>query len=83
MPSPDDTHFPIERLHRLFAVSALALLAVTVWVIAADHYRPWKAYQRRFRDEIEPGVTQAELRSVQEQSARQAPAEHRAAVERL
>jgi cytochrome c551/c552 len=83
MPSPDDTHFPIERLHRLFAVSALALLAVTVWVIAADHYRPWKAYQRRFRDEIEPGVTQAELRSLKEQSARQAPAEHRAAVERL
>jgi cytochrome c551/c552 len=83
MPSPDDTYFPIPRLHRLFAAAALALLAVTVWVIAADHYRPWRTYQRRFRDQIEPQMTQAQLRSLQEQPARQAPAEHRAAVKRL
>jgi cytochrome c2 len=55
MSAPDDTFYNLRRLHRLFALSAIALLAVTIWMIAADWHRPWKAYQRTSlrRPEIE------------------------------
>jgi len=49
MPASDQTWYPMKRLHRLFAVAALALLATTVWMLALDHQRPWKQYQRTAR----------------------------------
>jgi len=55
-----DKHFyNIKRLHVVFAVSSAALLAVTVWMLVADHRRTWKEYQRTFRDRIEPWMTRA------------------------
>ncbi len=65
MPSPDDTYYNIKRLHVVFAVSSLALLAVTVWMLAADHWRQWKVYQRTFRDDIQPWLTEARIRETQ------------------
>jgi cytochrome c551/c552 len=46
MPATDQTWYPMKLLHRLFAVASLALLATTVWLLAKDHQRPWKEYQR-------------------------------------
>ena len=46
MPATDQTWYPMKLLHRLFAVASLALLATTVWLLAKDHQRPWKQYQR-------------------------------------
>ncbi len=66
MPSPDATFYNLKRLHVVFALAALAMLAVTVWMIAADHFRDWKQYQRTFRDRVEPWLAEAALR--QEQS---------------
>ena len=62
MPSPDATYYNIKRLHLVFAVSSLALLAVTVWMVAADHLREWKVYQRTYRDRVEPWLTEAQIR---------------------
>ncbi len=61
MSSPDDTFFNIKRLHVVFAVSSLALLAVTIWMLAAAHLRQWKVYQRTYRDSVEPWLTEARL----------------------
>jgi len=57
-----DTFYNLKRLHVVFAASTLALLATTVWMVAADHRRPWKVYQRTYRDRIEPWLAEAELR---------------------
>jgi len=65
MPSPNDTFYNLKRLHLVFALSSLALLAVTVWMVAADHGREWKVYQRTFRDQVEPWTTQAAIRQQQ------------------
>jgi len=62
MPSTDDTYFDIKRLHAVFAVSSLGLLIVTLWMLAADHWREWKVYQRTYRDSIEPWLTEASIR---------------------
>jgi len=58
-----EKHFyNIKRLHVAFALASAALLAVTVWMLVADHRRPWKEYQRTFRDRIEPWMTRAMVR---------------------
>jgi cytochrome c551/c552 len=62
MPSPDDTFFSLRRLHVVFGVSAMVLLGVTVWMMVADHRRPWKTYQRTFREVVSPWLTEAQLR---------------------
>ncbi len=70
MPSPDDTFYNMKRLHRWFAVSALALVAATLWMLAADHWREWKKYQRMFRDRIEPWTTATALREQESEAFR-------------
>ncbi len=37
-------------LHKLFAAGGAFLLATVVWMISQDFNRPWKAYQRKFRE---------------------------------
>ncbi|AMV37277.1 c-type cytochrome [Planctomyces sp. SH-PL62] len=49
MPSADETYRSQPTLHRIFAVTSVGLLAAVVWMIAADHDRPWKRVQRDFQ----------------------------------
>jgi cytochrome c551/c552 len=49
MPVSDKTHYNLPRMHAVFALAALALLAATVWMVVADSRRPWKEYQRQYR----------------------------------
>lgn len=60
MRASSETFFNLKRLHAVFALSAIALMGATVWMIAADHRREWKVYQRTFRDEVEPKVAGTE-----------------------
>lgn len=69
MPSSTDTFYSMKRLHVMFAVASLALVACTVWMVAADHRRQWKRYQRTFRDRIEPWTTEAALREREEEES--------------
>jgi len=62
MPSSETTYYNVKRLHVVFAVASLALFAVTAWMIAADHWREWKVYQRTFRDRVEPWLSDAWVR---------------------
>src|SRR4051812_45814517 len=49
MPVPTDTFWNIRRLNKIFAISALLLVAVTLWTILQDWDRPWKVPQRDAR----------------------------------
>jgi len=87
MPATDSTYRNMRRLHAVFAASSLALVAVTVWMLAADHWREWKVYQRTFRDRIEPWLTEAQISESQtdeftarERELRRMLSEARAAV---
>ena len=44
-----DRHYNFGRMNMVFAVSALALLAVTLWMAFADYAQPWKRLQAEFR----------------------------------
>lgn len=49
MPATEETFRKTSTLHVVFAVSSIAFLGSTIWMIAADHFRPWKAIQREFQ----------------------------------
>jgi cytochrome c2 len=46
-----DRHYNFGRMNMWFAISALALLATTLWMVVADYAQPWKRYQAEFRDQ--------------------------------
>ena len=49
MPATEETYRRQTTLHIVFAVSSVVLAAVTVWMVLADHLRPWKSVQREFQ----------------------------------
>jgi hypothetical protein len=61
MPATEQTWYDLKALHVMFAVTAVALLGATVWMLAADHDRPWKQYARGYRD-LETWSAQARIK---------------------
>jgi len=55
-----DTHYRVGKLNAWFAGSSLFLLAATFWMVISDWNRPWKGYQREFKD-IEVARARAQL----------------------
>jgi mono/diheme cytochrome c family protein len=37
-------------MHVVFGIASVGMLITTFWMLAADHTRSWKGYQRQFRD---------------------------------
>ncbi len=75
-----DRHYDFGRSNMVFAWSALALLVVTIWMIAADYAKPWKRLQARFRD-LERGSVESELGAEQQRLDAQAVAQAQAEIE--
>ncbi len=50
MPATEETYRPQPILHLVFAISSIAMLLSIVWMVAADHFRPWKQVQREFQE---------------------------------
>ena len=49
MPATEETYRSQPTLHLVFAISSIAMLLSTVWMVMADHLRPWKEVQREFQ----------------------------------
>jgi cbb3-type cytochrome oxidase cytochrome c subunit len=58
MPATEETYRPQPILHLVFAISSIAMLLATVWMVMADHLRPWKQVQRDFQV-VERGMLEA------------------------
>jgi|GEM_PF-3552328 len=59
----------IRLLHVTFFIVTVLLLGVTIWMIAADHHRPWKSYQATYRSQLDPYIT--ELQRLQKETVTQ------------
>ena len=79
MPATAQTWRNQRVLHGIFAVTGTVLLAATVWMFAEDHWRPWKAVQRK-ADQIR--VTTAEWRRAQSEAESLQAEQKRLAVAR-
>ncbi|MFW5693214.1 MAG: hypothetical protein ACOCWL_03270, partial [Thermoguttaceae bacterium] len=53
----------LRHLHVWMCLSALALLAATVWLFAAEYRRPWRRYQRQYDRLVEQATGDAPSRS--------------------
>ncbi len=60
MPATEQTWRESKLMHVVFGISSLAMLVTTIWMLAADHRREWKDYQRKFQD-IETWTAQARI----------------------
>jgi len=74
MPATEQTWRNLKVLHVVFGVTAILLLLATVLMLAVDHDRPWKKYQRGFRAletwSAAAKIDEQESRSFTEQSAK-------------
>ena len=63
MPATEQTWYNQKRLHVVFGVASLVLLGATIWMLVADHYRPWKVIQGTYAD-IETRFAQLKILEV-------------------
>src|SRR5689334_17101209 len=49
MPIPTDTFWNIKRLNFVFAISAVALVLVTMWSVLQDYQQMWRKPQQNGR----------------------------------
>src|SRR4051794_6091655 len=67
MPASEETYRRQPTLHVVFAISSIAMLLSIVWMIMADHLRPWKQVQREFHDVERDKLRATEQQKLQEQ----------------
>ena len=79
MPATEQTWRSTNLLHKIFAVSGITLLVATIWMLAKDHARPWKPYQRTI---AKIDLTLADWRKLQ-YATNEAMAEHTAVISQL
>jgi cytochrome c2 len=61
MPATEQTWRDSKLLHLVFGISGIAMLVTTIWMLAADHDREWKDYQRKFQD-VEAWTAESRIR---------------------
>ncbi len=64
MPATEETYRRPSTLHIVFGLSSILMTASIVWMILADHLRPWKQVQRQFHQ-----IEDAKLRASETQRA--------------
>jgi cbb3-type cytochrome oxidase cytochrome c subunit len=67
MPASEEPFRSQPTLHVVFAISSVAMLLVTVWMVMADHLRPWKEVQRAFHEVEREKLKAAEDEKLQAQ----------------
>lgn len=87
MPATEETYRSQSTLHTVFAVTSIAMTLAIVWMIMADHLRPWKQVQRDFQRveraklNADKSKRQEELKAKHEAEIRQIDTQIRAAEE--
>ena len=50
MPATEKTANDTKLLNLVFGIAAIGMFFATLWLLAADHAREWKDYQRKFQE---------------------------------
>ncbi len=67
MPATEETYRSQPTLHAVFAITSVAMTLSFVWMIMADHLRPWKQTQREFHRVEEAKLKASENEKLAEQ----------------
>ncbi len=80
MPASEQIWRNPKRMHLFFAISSILMLLTTVWMLAADHHREWKAFQRTFRD-VETWSIESRIQQQENEQYEHELADRKAALE--
>jgi cytochrome c2 len=80
MPASEQIWRNPKRMHLIFAISSLLMLVTTLWMLAADHHREWKAFQRKFRD-VETWSVESRIQQTENDQYEHELADRKAALE--
>jgi cytochrome c2 len=80
MPASEQIWRNPKRMHLIFAISSVLMLLTTVWMLAADHHREWKAFQRTFRD-VETWSIESRIQQTENEQYKRELADREAALE--
>src|SRR5262245_12929082 len=59
---PPESHYDVQKLHKLFAFAAFTLLIALLGLFAKDYAKEWKVYQEEYRQfEIEKAKVKYDL----------------------
>ena len=78
MPATEETYRSQPRLHLIFALSSIGMLLTSVWMIMADHLRPWKQVQRQFQQ-----VETAKLEASRQEKLNEQKRKHQAEIQAI
>ncbi len=78
MPATEETYRRQPILHLVFAISSIAMLLSIVWMVAADHLRPWKQVQREFQQ-----VEREKLKASREEKLEEQKAKNQAQIDEV
>ncbi len=78
MPASDEHYRSQRSLNVWFAIGSILLSASLVWMILADHLRPWKDVQREFFK-----IEQAKLTATEKQKVEEEQQKNGAAIEQV
>ncbi|MBL9124673.1 MAG: hypothetical protein JNG90_13640, partial [Planctomycetaceae bacterium] len=79
MPATEQTWRDVKRMHLWFGITAVLMLLGTIWMLASDHLRSWKNYQREFRA-VQAWTTEARIRDLESADFERTQSELRAKV---
>jgi cbb3-type cytochrome oxidase cytochrome c subunit len=78
MPATEETYRRQPTLHIVFAISSIAMTLSIIWMIMADHLRPWKQVQREFQR-----VEREKLRVSEQEALEKLQKQNRDQLERI
>ncbi|MGC8640500.1 MAG: c-type cytochrome [Isosphaeraceae bacterium] len=78
MPASEETYRRQPTLHIIFAISSIVMTLSIVWMIMADHLRPWKQVQRDFHK-----IERAKLKASEREAVEKQQADDQARITRI
>ncbi|MGZ3336497.1 MAG: hypothetical protein ACXWOV_15585, partial [Isosphaeraceae bacterium] len=78
MPATEETYRRQPALHIIFAISSIAMTLSIIWMIMADHLRPWKQVQREFHD-----VERAKLKAAEQEILKKQQFDNQAKIDQI
>lgn len=79
MPKPPDQVYNLRRVKLILALAAWGLLTSLVWLVIADHDRPWRRWQRQYT-ELQAALARSDVRRAQSEELRRSLADAEQAV---
>jgi cbb3-type cytochrome oxidase cytochrome c subunit/peptidoglycan hydrolase CwlO-like protein len=78
MPATEETYRSQPTLHVVFALSSVAMTLSIIWMVMADHLRPWKEVQREFQK-----IEESKLRATEKEKLNEQKAKYQAKIDEI